>query len=122
FIIQDEIPHVADAFIDDIAIKGPKSFYKDEKGNFETIPGNPGIRRFIWEHVNDVHRILHKFKCAGATFSPKKTQIAVPQALILGQNCSIHGRTPDSDKIAKLLNWPRPMTVRQMRGFLGLCG
>jgi hypothetical protein len=75
FILQDEIPDVANIFIDDLPIKGPATQYLDRHGNPETLAENPGIRRFIWEHAQDVHRIMHRIKCAGATFSPKKTQI-----------------------------------------------
>ena len=59
FILQDEMPHTADIFIDDLAIKGPQSDYLDSNGNFSTISENSGIRQFIWEHAIDVHRILH---------------------------------------------------------------
>src|ERR1700677_4919601 len=30
---------------------------------------NPGIRRFIWEHALDVHRVMHRVGCAGGTFA-----------------------------------------------------
>jgi hypothetical protein len=75
FILHDEIPHVANIFIDDLPIKGPRTQYLDKDGNPETIPGNHQIRRFIWEHALDVHRIMHRVKCAGGTFSGTKTQI-----------------------------------------------
>jgi len=45
FILQDEIPGVADVFIDDIPIKGPTSCYVDSEGKEEYIPDNPGIQR-----------------------------------------------------------------------------
>jgi transposase InsO family protein len=122
FILKDEIPHVADMFIDDCPIKGPKSQYLDAKGEPETIPENPGIRRFIWEHAVNVHRIMHRVSCSGATFSGKKTQICRPEVTILGQKCTPHGRLPEEEKVSKILNWPQPKTVRDVRGFLGLCG
>ena len=122
FILQDEIPDVANIFIDDLPIKGPATQYLDEHGNPETLTENPGIRRFIWEHAQDVHRIMHRIKCAGATFSPKKTQICRPEVVIVGQKCSAEGRSPDDDRIAKILKWPPLTTVKEVRGFLGLCG
>lgn len=122
FILQDEIPHVANIFIDDLPIKGPKTKYLDESGNPQTIPDNPGIRRFIWEHALDVHRIMHRIKCAGASFSPKKTQICRPEAIIVGQKCTSDGRLPEDTRVSKILNWPPLETVKEVRGFLGLCG
>jgi hypothetical protein len=122
FILQDEIPDVANIFIDDLPIKGPATQYLDRYGNPETLAENPGIRHFIWEHAQDVHQIMHRIKCAGATFSPKKTQICRPEVVIVGQKCSAEGRSPDDDRIAKILNWPPLTTVKEVRGFLGLCG
>lgn len=122
FILQDEIPHIADIFIDDLPIKGPSSIYPDINGNPEVLPQNPGIRRFIWEHANDVHRILHRVGHAGGTFSPGKIQLCQPEVLIVGQKCTPEGRLPDEQKIEKILKWPTLKTVKDVRGFLGLCG
>ena len=122
FILQDEIPHVANIFIDDLPIKGPKTQYLDENGKPETLPENPGIRRFIWEHANDVHRIMHRIKEAGFTFSATKAQICLPEVIIVGQKCTPEGRLPEDDKISKVLKWPIPKNVTAIRGFTGLCG
>ena len=122
YIIPDEIPDYANIFIDDLAIKGPRSDYADENGVQETIPENPGIRRFIWEHANDVHRIMHKIGCAGATFSGSKTQICRPEVLIIGQKCNAQGRSPDTSKVDKITKWPVLTTPKEVRSFLGLAG
>jgi hypothetical protein len=68
FIFHDEIPHIANIFIDDLPIKGPRTQYLDANRKPETMPGNARIRRFIWEHALDVHCIMHRVKCAGGTF------------------------------------------------------
>jgi hypothetical protein len=122
FILQDEIPHKANIFIDDLPIKGPTSLYLDATGNPEVLTENPDIRRFIWEHAQDVHRIMHRAKCAGATFAGTKTQICLPEVLIVGQTCNAQGRIPDVAKVDKVINWPRPTTPKEVRQFLGLCG
>ena len=54
-VLKDEIPHTANIFIDDLPIKGPVSQYLDENEKPEVLQENPGIRRFIWEHAQDVH-------------------------------------------------------------------
>lgn len=122
FILQEEIPDVAGVFIDDIPIKGPESKYVLEGGQEERIPGNPGIRRFVWEHLNDLHRILHRIGQAGGTVSGKKMQLCLPDVEIVGQKCSSKGREPTDSKIKKVLDWPRPRNSTEVRGFLGLCG
>ena len=122
FILRDEIPEVANIFIDDLPIKGPATIYPDENGNPEVLKENPGIRRFIWEHALDVSRIMHRIKQSGATFSARKIQLCRPRVLIVGQTCTPEGRLPDEAKIEKILKWPLPQTISQVRGFLGLCG
>jgi transposase InsO family protein len=122
FILHDEIPVKANIFIDDLPIKGPKSAYLDVEGNPETLEENPGIRRFVWEHAQDVHRIMHRVKDSGATFSALKIQLCLPRVLILGQTCTPEGRLPDKSKVEKILNWPDLTTPKEARGFLGLCG
>ena len=122
FILQDEIPHTANIFIDDLPIKGPVSAYLDENDEPETLPENPGIRHFIWEHAVDVNRIMHRIEESGATFSTKKTQICHPEVVIIGHKCTPEGRLPNNDRVSKILNWPPPSTVKEARGFLGLCG
>ena len=122
FILQSEIPHTADIFIDDLAMKGSKSTYPGPDGQPSTLKENPGIRKFIWEHAVDVHRIIHRVSHAGGTFSPTKVQLARQQALIVGHKCTPDGRLPDDQKIEKILNWPTLTTVKEVRGFLGLCG
>ena len=89
--------------------------YLDEEGNAETIPENPGIRRFIWEHANDVHRIMHRVGEVEGTFSPKKTQIAKSEAIILDQKCTFEGRIPDDSKVEKIVNWPPLTSVKEVR-------
>jgi transposase InsO family protein len=121
-VLEDEIPHTANIFIDDLPIKGPATQYLDEHGNPEVIPDNPGIRRFVWEHAQDVHRVLHRVLRAGATISSKKAQICLPEALIVGQRCNAKGREPDTDKVDKILKWPPLTTPKEVRRFLGLCG
>jgi hypothetical protein len=55
FILHDELPHVANIFIDDLPIKGPHTQYLNKDGEPEVLKENPGIRRFIWEHALDNH-------------------------------------------------------------------
>ena len=121
-ILHDEIPRKANIFIDDLPIKGPKSQYLNNEGKPEVLKENPGIRRFIWEHALDVHRIMHKVACAGATFAAAKAQICLPEVLIIGQKCNAQGHSPDTGKVDKILSWPPLTTPREVRCFLGLTG
>lgn len=122
FILEDEIPQTANVFIDDLPIKGPQTCYLDESGNPEVLKDNPGIRRFIWEHAQDVHRIMHRVSHAGIRISGLKAQVCRPNVVIVGQKCTPEGRVPEDDKVDKIQNWPTPISVKEVRGFLGLCG
>ena len=122
FILQDEIPEVAGVFIDDIPIKGPTDRYLGADGEEETLAENPGIRRFMWEHLNDLHRILHRIGEAGGTVSGKKMQLCKTEVEIVGQKCSREGRRPTDTRAQRIKDWPPPLNISEVRGFLGLCG
>ena len=122
FILQDEIPKVANVFIDDIPIKGPVSRYLSPDGREECITENPGIRQFMWEHINDLHRVLHRIGEAGGTVSGKKMQLCRTEVEIVGQKCSREGREPTDTRTQRIRDWPTPVDLTEVRGFLGLCG
>ncbi|KAH7917218.1 hypothetical protein BV22DRAFT_992981, partial [Leucogyrophana mollusca] len=122
FVLQEEIPDKANIFIDDLPIKGSTTIYPDADGQPEVLQTNPGIRRFIWEHAVDVHRIMHRIKESGATFSATKIQLCLPAVMIVGQKCTPNGRLPDDSKVLKILNWPIPANPKEARAFMGLCG
>ena len=121
-ILRPEIPHWTQPFADDVPVKGPKSRYELADGTYETIPENSGIRRFVWEHFEAVHRIIQRVESYGATFSGKKAFIGVPRADILGHLCTYEGRIPDPSRVRTIENWPIPTNVSEVRAFLGTCG
>lgn len=122
FVLQDEIPHVTYPYSDDVAIKGPATRYELPDGGYETIPQNPNIRRFVWEHLNDVNRILQRVKVVGGRFSGKKMTLCQPQGVVVGFKCTYDGRIPEDSKVQKIRDWPSCETVSDVRGFLGTCG
>ena len=121
-ILQSEIPHVTQPYIDDVPVKGPISRYIQENGEPETIPENDGIRRFVWEHFQDLNRIVQKMKHAGGTFSGVKTTLCAPEITVLGHRCTMNGRLPDQSRVAKLLNWGPCKDISDVRAFLGTMG
>lgn len=122
FLLQDEILDVTIPFIDDVPIKGPKSRYELPNGGYKTIPENPGIRRFVWEHLFDVNRIVQCIEHVGGTFSRLKSHICVPEAIVVGHRCTYKGRIPDSSRVQKILDWPVPVDTSGIQGFLGIMG
>jgi len=95
FLLQDEIPDTAVPFVGDVPVKGPPTHYKTGLNSFETIPENPGICRFVWEHLQNINRILQCIRHAGGTFSAAKSHICIPSAVVVGHLCTYNGCLPD---------------------------
>ena len=122
-ILREEIPEVTRPYIDDVPIRGPKTRYELEDGSYETIPENPGIRRFVWEHMQNVNRVLQRIKYCGGTFAGKKSYICCAETMVVGHRCTYEGLKPRHDKMEALTTWPSPLkTKTEVRSFLGTCG
>lgn len=115
--IQPEIPQNADPFIDDVGIKGPKTDYGGQ-----TIQGNEGIRRFVYEFATTVNRVLLRFETAGITASGSKLILATPKLLIVGTIVSRDGWHFEHGLVSKIQKWPYCESVSEVRGFLGTAG
>ena len=124
FILQPEIPDVTVPYIDDVPVKGPKSRYQLPDGSYEMIPENPGIRRFVWEHFQNVNRVVQRMKYCGGTFSGYKTVLCAEEITVVGHRCTMDGRLPETDRIGVLERW-EPITdsskVRKFLGTIGVC-
>jgi hypothetical protein len=122
FILQPEIPEVTVPFIDDVPIKGPKSRYMFEDGTYETIPENSGIRRFVWEHLQNVNRVIQRMKYCGGTFSGYKSTLCAEEITVVGHRCTFEGRMPETDRVGVIERWPACKNVSEVRMFLGTVG
>ena len=122
FILQPEIPAYTIPYIDDVTVIGPASAYRREDGTYETIPENPGVRRYVWEHLQDVNRIVQRVKHAGGTFSGKKIRCAAPEFTAVGHHCTPEGRVPEPKGVEAVLNWGPCANVSEVRAFLGTVG
>jgi len=103
YILRNEIPKYTLPYIDDMPIKGPTTRYKKPGGTLEVLEKNPGIRWFIFKHMENVNQILQRIKYAGETFSGSKTKICEDYITIVGFNCSYKGRRPTRDMIGKIM-------------------
>jgi len=80
FILQEEISDYTYPFINDLPIKGVVECYECPDGTYETIPDNPGICHFIWEHLQNMYHILQCLKVVNIMVSAKKFILAAPDA------------------------------------------
>jgi len=121
-ILRSEIPHLTVPYIDDVPIKGPKSYYQSNDGTYETIPENAGIRRFVWEHFQGLNRVVEHMKYSGGTFSGYKSALCTREITVLGHRCTPEGRLPDLTKVDKVANWGELFNLTDVRAFLGTIG
>jgi hypothetical protein len=122
YILQEEIPHVTQPYIDDVPVRGPASRYIQKNGEPETIPANPGIRRFVWEHFQDLNRVVQRMKYSGGTFSGYKSTLCAPEITVLGHRCTMEGRLPDQSRVSKIVNWGPCKDLTDVRAFVGTIG
>ena len=124
YILQQEIPHLTIPYIDDVPVKGPASRYLLGDESYETLPEpeNPGIRRFVWEHFQNINRIVQCMKYCGSTFSGKKLLLCVERFWIVGHCCTSEGRIKDESRIAPIRDWTICANKSDVRSFLGTVG
>jgi hypothetical protein len=122
YILQPEIPEVTVPYIDDVPVKGPKSRYMQLDGSYEMIPENPGIRRFVWEHFQNLNRVVQRMKYCGGTFSGHKTTLCAEEITVVGHRCTVNGRLPETDRVGVIERWPPATDLKEVRGFIGTVG
>ncbi|GAA5882917.1 hypothetical protein JCM3774_000947 [Rhodotorula dairenensis] len=72
------------------------------------------------EHEKNCCAVLEALRQAGLYCSRKKTDLFTTHTEFLGHIISRKGLEADRSKVEKIESWPRPQTVSQVRGFLGL--
>ncbi|GBG81463.1 hypothetical protein CBR_g32453 [Chara braunii] len=113
--MQTVSPHITQPYIDDLAVKGPKEKEEDEV--------MPGVRRFVWKHIQDIDQVLGLLEEHSLTASGPKSKHCMRGATILGFVCNEKGRRPDVKKTDKILEWSVPFqSITDVRSFLGICG
>jgi hypothetical protein len=115
-ILNAHLGSIAEIFVDDVGVKGPKSRYGEEE-----VEGLPGVRRFVMEHLQNLDNVLADVERAGATISGEKSDWCWNGVKIVGFVCGEAGRWPQASKVDKVWNWPRCENRTECRAFLGLC-
>ncbi|CAM8982543.1 unnamed protein product [Rhodiola kirilowii] len=95
----------------------PKMAFRTHDGHYEFLVMPFGLTKApvtFQEAMNDMFRpVLSK---------ASKCELAKPRVQYLGHFISGEGMDVDPDKIQAIQQWPKPSTVKQLRGFLGLTG
>jgi hypothetical protein len=115
-ILEEHIPHITIPFMDDIGVRGPKDRYNDEE-----VPGLPGVRKFVMEHLRNLDAVLADLERAGVTISAEKSKFCMKGMKVVGYVCDADGRHPDASKVIKILEWQEPGNITEARAFIGVC-
>ena len=71
-------------------------------------------------HLNLVTRVLSVLKAHGIKLKPSKCQWFEEEVQFLGHIAGKNGMRKSDDYVQKVLNFPKPTTVKELRSFLGL--
>ncbi len=105
-MISPMYPRRAEVFINDCAIKGPRS-----RSSKNTIPDNAQIRVFVWEYAQSVQELLARVLESGAMISGPKMVLATPRMQLLGAEVTLDGAHISHKVTAKLAKWPTCMNL-----------
>lgn len=73
------------------------------------------------EHIVRLRQVLDRVRKAGLKLKPEKCALLQREVPFLGHIVSGAGVRPNPDNVAKIMDWPEPTSVTEVRQFLGLC-
>jgi hypothetical protein len=102
--IEKNIP-IPPGIYDQVCSKIKRKVVAGVDGTYKTIPENLRIRTFVWEHFQNLNRIIQRMKYSGGTFSGHKLQLCVEKFWVIGHCCTFEGRIPDETRVSVIRNW-----------------
>ena len=72
------------------------------------------------QHLKDLEEVFDKIRKAGMKLKLEKCHFCFPEITFLGFVVGKEGIKTDKEKVEKVVNFPRPTTITELRGFLGL--
>jgi len=74
------------------------------------------------EHLKRLTQVLERLKQANLKLKPSKCKLMQRQVVFLGHIVSGQGIATDPEKTRLVEQWPEPVNIKQLRGYLGLTG
>jgi hypothetical protein len=71
------------------------------------------------EHMDRLRAVLERIQLSKLKLKPEKCELFQSEVRFLGHVITKEGILPNPDNTAKVLDWPEPKTVTQVRQFLG---
>ena len=91
--------------------------------NVDSFVDDMWIFTETWEkHLKSIKATLDRLRAAKLTAKPSKCKIGYSEIECLGHNIQDQTLRPKDDKIQAVKDAQRPVTKKQVRGFLGLAG
>jgi RNase H-like domain found in reverse transcriptase/Reverse transcriptase (RNA-dependent DNA polymerase) len=72
------------------------------------------------EHIRDLEKVFERIRKANLKLGPEKCKFCQSKIKFLGHMVGQDGIETDPKTIEKVRNYPRPVNITQLRGFLGL--
>ena len=76
----------------------------------------------VEEHVGHLREVLGRFQKAGFTLNPEKVKLGATEIKYLGNLLSPRGIRMLPDRVAAILQYPRPANLRALQRFVGIVG
>ena len=73
------------------------------------------------QHVQHLGQVLSRLRQAGLKLKPSKCNLLRKKVEFLGHIVSAQGVEVDLEKVEKVVSWPVPQNLTDVRSFLGLC-
>ena len=73
------------------------------------------------EHIQRLKMVLQRFREANLKLKPQKCELLKREVTFLGFRVTSDGARPDPNNVSKVLQWPVPCNVTEVKQFLGLC-
>lgn len=74
------------------------------------------------EHIQHLQLVFQQLQLYEWKIKLSKCEFAHQQISYLGYVITGEGVATDPQKVAAVVNWPTPASVKELRGFLGLAG
>ena len=72
------------------------------------------------QHVRRIENVLGRIRAAGLKLRPGKSHLLQKQVIFLGHVVSGKGVKPGPVNVAKIVDWPRPKSARQVKQFVAM--
>ena len=106
-------PNTARIFLDNIRVKGPKTKY-------DRTEISPSLHQYIFEHLINLEKTLWFLELTGTTITAEKSQFIMAGLKIVSWVYDYNSQHLDKVKITKILNWPVPVNIPKLYGFIRL--